>query len=127
MSRRSPKTELLPQQGRGGLLQRLAGGSSPIALTLPATVGMLIFFVAPLVTFAVYSFLIAGLFSVSGPATLANYHDAIHSPINRTLAPDSVIIGRLAAAVSVAVGLPIAYWLRYAAGRMRTLVLFLIT
>jgi spermidine/putrescine transport system permease protein len=88
---------------------------------------MLIFFVAPLVTFAVYSFLTAGLFSVSGPATLANYHDAIHSPINGTLARNSLIVGLLAAGVSVAVGLPIAYWLRYAAGRLRVFVLFLIT
>lgn len=99
----------------------------PIALTAPAAVGMLIFFVAPLVTFAVYSFLTAGLFSVSGPATLANYRDAIHSPINGTLARNSLVIGLLSAGVSVAVGLPIAYWLRYAAGRFRLLVLFLIT
>jgi spermidine/putrescine transport system permease protein len=82
----------------------------PLALTLPAALGMLVFFVAPLGAFAVYSFLTAGLFRVSG-----------------TLALNSFVVGVLAAAVTVAVSLPIAYWLRYAAGRWQLLVLFLIT
>jgi spermidine/putrescine transport system permease protein len=99
----------------------------PLALTLPAALGMLVFFVAPLGAFAVYSFLTAGLFRVSGPLTLDAYRGALSSPLNGTLALNSFVVGVLAAAVTVAVSLPIAYWLRYAAGRWQLLVLFLIT
>jgi spermidine/putrescine transport system permease protein len=99
----------------------------PLSLTAPATLGMLVFFVAPLVTFAVYSFLTAGLFSVSGPLTLANYTDAIRAPASGRLAVNSFVVGILAASVSLAVALPIAYWLRYHAGSLRVFVLFLIT
>jgi spermidine/putrescine transport system permease protein len=99
----------------------------PLALTLPAALGMLVFFVAPLGAFAVYSFLTAGLFRVSGPLTLYAYREALSSPLNGTLALNSFVVGMLAAAVTVAVSLPIAYWLRYAAGRWQLLVLFLIT
>ena len=35
--------------------------AGPVALSLPAVVGLLVLFVAPLVTFFVYSFLTAGL------------------------------------------------------------------
>jgi spermidine/putrescine transport system permease protein len=99
----------------------------PLSLTAPATLGMLVFFVAPLVTFAVYSFLTAGLFSVSGPLTLANYTDAIRAPASGRLAVNSFVVGILAASVSLAVALPIAYWLRYHARSLRVFVLFLIT
>jgi spermidine/putrescine transport system permease protein len=99
----------------------------PLALTLPAVLGMVVFFGAPLVAFAVYSFLTAGIFTVSGPLTLENYRTALDSPVVGRLAMNSFVIGILAAAVSVAVALPIAFWLRYAAGRWRVFVLFLIT
>jgi spermidine/putrescine transport system permease protein len=99
----------------------------PLSLTAPATLGMLVFFVAPLVTFVVYSFLTAGLFSVSGPLTLANYTDAVRAPASGRLAVNSFVVGILAASVSLAVALPIAYWLRYHARSLRVFVLFLIT
>jgi spermidine/putrescine transport system permease protein len=99
----------------------------PLALTLPAALGMLVFFVAPLGAFAVYSFLTAGLFRVSGPLTLDAYREALSSPLNGTLALNSFVVGVGAAPGTVAVSLPIAYWLRYAAGRWQLLVLFLIT
>jgi spermidine/putrescine transport system permease protein len=96
-------------------------------LTVPAVLGLLLFFVAPLGAFALYSFLTAGLYSVSGPLTLDAYRGAISSEVNGTLALNSFVVGIAAAAVTIAVGLPIAYWLRYAAGRWQVLVLFLIT
>jgi spermidine/putrescine transport system permease protein len=99
----------------------------PLALSVPAAVGMLVFFAAPLVTFVVYSFLTTGLFSVSGPLTLASYRTAVSSGVTGTFALNSFEVGILAAAVTVAVSLPIAYWLRYAAGRWRMFVLFAIT
>jgi spermidine/putrescine transport system permease protein len=99
----------------------------PLALTLPALAGMLVFFAAPLVSFALYSFLTGGLFTVSGPITLQNYRDAVGSDLNAILAKNSALVGLLTAVVTIALGLPIAYWLRYAAGRWRVFVLFLIT
>jgi ABC-type spermidine/putrescine transport system permease subunit I len=111
---------------------RLAGrgrrvGIGPLALTLPALLGLLFFFAAPLIAFAVYSFLTAGLYSVSGPLTLEGYREAVSSDINGTLAVNSFVVGVCAAAATLALGLPIAYWLRYAAGRWQVFVLFLIT
>jgi spermidine/putrescine transport system permease protein len=99
----------------------------PFALTLPATLGLLLFFVAPLGAFLVYSFLTAGLFSVSAPLTLENYREAVSTGVNGTLAMNSFVVGLCAGGVTLALSLPIAYWLRYAAGRWQTLVLFLIT
>lgn len=99
----------------------------PIGLTLPGALGLLLFFLAPLAAFVLYSFLTAGLFSVSGPLTLDAYRRAISSGVNGTLAVNSFVVGISAATVTLAVSLPIAYWLRYAAGRWQNLVLFLIT
>jgi spermidine/putrescine transport system permease protein len=99
----------------------------PLGLTLPAVLGLLLFFLAPLAAFVLYSFLTAGLFSVSGPLTLDAYRQAVASAVNGTLAVNSFVVGICAASVTLLVSLPIAYWLRYAAGRWQTLVLFLIT
>jgi spermidine/putrescine transport system permease protein len=104
---------------------RLRAG--PLALTVPALAGMLLFFVAPFAVFVVYSFLQGRLFEVSGPLGLGNYEEVVDSGLNGVLARNSALIGFLSAAVSVLVALPIAYWLRYAAGRWRVFVLFLIT
>ena len=88
---------------------------------------MLVLFVTPLTVFAVYSFLHGAFFQVSGPLTLENYREALSSHLTRVLAKNSLVVGLLSATVTLLVALPIAYWLRYAAGRWRTLVLFLIT
>jgi spermidine/putrescine transport system permease protein len=110
---------------RGWRLRELRIG--PVALTVPAALGLLVFFLAPLVAFFVYSFLTAGLFSVSGPFTLDGYREAVTTPVNGTLAVNSFVVGISTAAVTVLVSIPVAYWLRYLAGRWQTLVLFLIT
>jgi spermidine/putrescine transport system permease protein len=98
----------------------------PLALTAPAAAGLLVFFVAPLVAFGAYSFLTGSLYEVKAPLTLENYKEVVETDANRTLARNSLVVGLLAAAFSVLIALPIAYWLRYAAGRWRALVLFLI-
>jgi spermidine/putrescine transport system permease protein len=99
----------------------------PLALTLPAALGFLLFLAAPLAAFFVYSFLTPGLFSVSGPLTLDSYRDAVTSSLNRILARNSLVVGLLSASVTVAWALPVAYWLRYRAGRWALPILFLIT
>lgn len=98
----------------------------PLALTAPATLLLVAFLIAPLAAFAVYSVLTGSLYDVSGPLTLANYKEVVNDPLNRELARNSLVVGVLAAVVSVAVALPIAYWLRYTTSRLKTVALFLI-
>jgi spermidine/putrescine transport system permease protein len=98
----------------------------PLVLTAPATAGLLVFFIAPLAAFAVYSFLTSSLYDVQGPLTLDNYKTVFETDVNRRLARNSLMVGALAAFFSVLVALPMAYWLRYSAGRWRGIVLFLI-
>lgn len=97
------------------------------ALTAPSVLAMLIFFVAPLGTFLLYSFLTAKLYEVSAPLTVEAYRDAFTTDVNGRLAVNSLVVAICAALATVALGLPIAYWLRFAAGRWQVLVLFLIT
>jgi spermidine/putrescine transport system permease protein len=106
---------------------RERGHAAPLFATLPAVAWMLAFFALPLLVFAVYSFLTNVFYDVALPANLDAYRSALTSPLNRTLAWNSVTVGLTTAAVTVAVGLPVAYWLRFAAGRSRIAVLFLIT
>jgi spermidine/putrescine transport system permease protein len=94
---------------------------------LPAAIGLILFFAAPLGTFFLYSFLSNSLYEVSRPWTLGAYSDALTTEVNRTLGVNSLVVGLAAAAGTVVIGLPIAYWLRFAAGRWQVLVLFLIT
>lgn len=101
----------------------------PIALTLPAVAGIALLFLAPFATFVVYSFLTAGYlpFQADLPLTLDAYEKLVTSDVNRKLAANSAWTGLLAAGATVVIALPVAYWLRYAAGSKRNLVLFLIT
>ena len=99
----------------------------PAALTIPAALWMIVFFAAPLLLFFVYSILTARLYAVSGPLTLDAYRGALTTNVNATLALNSLVVGISVAATTVVVGLPIAYWLRFAAGRLEMVVLFLIT
>jgi spermidine/putrescine transport system permease protein len=99
----------------------------PIALAVPAAVGFAILLVAPIAVFIAYSLLTARLFSVTTPFTLDAYGRALGYGLNGTLALNSIVIGLLGAATSVALALPVAYWLRYAAGRWQMPFLFIIT
>src|SRR5262245_59848516 len=99
----------------------------PIALAVPAAVGFAILLVAPIAVFIAYSLLTPRLFSVATPFTLDAYGRALGYGLNATLALNSAVIGLLGAAASVALALPVAYWLRYAAGRWQMPFLFIIT
>ena len=94
---------------------------------MPAALGLLLFFAAPLGTFFLYSFLSNSLYEVARPFTFDAYHDALTTDVNRTLAMNSLVVGLCAAGATVVIGLPVAYWLRFTAGRLQVLVLFLIT
>src|SRR5829696_2800406 len=103
------------------------GRAVPLLAAVPAVLWMVAFFVLPLVVFAFYSFLTNAFYDVAFPLTTDAYEAAITSPLNRTLAWNSVSVGVTTAVVTVAIGLPVAYWLRFVAGRSRVAVLFLIT
>ena len=107
--------------------QRLPLG--PLALALPAIIGIALLFVAPFVTFVVYSVLTAGVlpFQADAPITLDAYGHFLNSGVNHNLARNSAWTGLFAAVTTVAISLPVAFWLRYAAGSHRNLVLLLIT
>ncbi len=111
----------------GAPIEKRRARLGPGALTLPAVLGLLLFFAAPLGTFFLYSFLTNSLYEVSRPLTLEGYSSALSSQVNRTLAVNSLVVGLCSGAATVIIGLPIAYWLRFAAGRWQVLVLFLIT
>lgn len=97
-----------------------------LSLAAPAVGYMILLLVIPVVTLLAYSVLTAGFFSVSGPLTLDNYKDALESDLTWTLGSNSMIVGLLVASISVAISIPVAYWLRYHAGRWQLLVMFLI-
>jgi spermidine/putrescine transport system permease protein len=103
-------------------------GLGPLALTAPAAAGMLLFAAAPIVTFVIYSVISGALytFAASTPFTLENYTDVLSSSANRSLAANSAIVGGLAGGICVTLGIPVAYWLRYQAGRWELPVLFLV-
>jgi spermidine/putrescine transport system permease protein len=100
----------------------------PFALTAPAALGLLLFFAAPVAVFFVYSFLTGAVFSFTaeGPATIGNYVDVFEAPSTKDLLGNSAIVGLLVATFCLAIGTPVAYWIRYHAGRYQNLVLLLV-
>jgi spermidine/putrescine transport system permease protein len=100
-----------------------------LVLALPASAGILLFFCAPFITFALYSFLTSRVYSfgAAAPLTLENYTRIFQSSVNGQLALNSLVVGLAAAVVTTCLAIPVAYWLRYAAGRLQLPVLFLIT
>jgi spermidine/putrescine transport system permease protein len=103
------------------------GSGWGLALLAPGVAGVACLLIVPFIIFVVYSFLSAELYDVSGPVTLDNYRNALSSPLFRALARNSAVIGLATAAATVVVGLPIAFWIRFAAGRWQTPALFLFT
>ena len=87
---------------------------------------MLAFFFAPMIIMVVYSFLTGELFQVGRPATISNYESALTLEVNRTMAFNSIFIGTIVATITVLVGLPVAYWLHFSAGRWATPVISLV-
>jgi spermidine/putrescine transport system permease protein len=116
----SAQAEVLPSARARGL--RLG----TLSLSLPAVAALVLLFVVPLGFFAFYSILTAGLYTATEPLTLDNYREALTSSLNHTLAINSLTVGLATAAITVTVGLAVAYWLRFCAGRWQSLVLFLV-
>lgn len=99
-----------------------------LLLALPAAAAIALLFVTPIVVFAVYSFLSGSVYGFSAhlPFTFANYRAVVSDPTIGRLATNSVIVGFAVAGVSLAIGLPTAFWLRYCAGRFQQALIFLL-
>ena len=99
-----------------------------MTLAVPAALGLLLFFAAPVAIFLVYSFLTGVVFSFSAepPLTFENYVDVFQAPSTKDLLGNSAIVGLLVATACLAIGFPVAYWIRYHAGRFQNLVLLLV-
>jgi spermidine/putrescine transport system permease protein len=94
---------------------------------LPLLLVAVTFVIVPLALFFIYSFMTAALFSVALPLTFDAYEAAVTSGLNRSLAWNSIAIGLMTAVVTTTIGLAVAYWLRYRAGRLQLPVLFLVS
>lgn len=94
-------------------------------MTLPAMLGLLVFFVIPVLSLLGYSFMTAGRFSVHLPLTLENFRAALTSSASLRLAGNSLIVGGAVATLCVLIGLPVAAYIRYRAGRWEYPVLLL--
>jgi spermidine/putrescine transport system permease protein len=120
-----PRADDRPAAAGGGRGPRRLG---PLLLTAPATLGLLLFFAAPFLTFVVYSVLTGAVYSftVGAPLTFDNYADAVGTARNWPLIRNAGIIGLATGIVTIAVAVPVAYWLRYSAGAWQLPVLFAI-
>jgi spermidine/putrescine transport system permease protein len=118
-----------PASRSGALRRRRTRRLGPVALTAPATLGLLLFFAAPFVTFAVYSVLTGTVYSfrVGGPVTAENYVDVFTTAANWPLFRNALVIGAATGTVTLAVAIPVAYWMRYCAGAWQLPVLFAVT
>jgi spermidine/putrescine transport system permease protein len=95
-------------------------------LAFPAALAFVVFFAVPLGMLLVFSFLTPDFFSVHLPFTLEAYRDALSNESNRELAVNSLIVGGVVGVVCALLALPIAFWVRYIAGRAQLPILFLI-
>lgn len=109
------KSDLAARASRASLL-----------VATPPALAMLFFLIAPITVVVVYSFLTGELFDVGRPATIDNYGSALSLEVNRTMVWNSIVTGVVTASVTVGLGLPIAYWLQFSAGRWATPVVSLV-
>jgi spermidine/putrescine transport system permease protein len=100
----------------------------PIALTAPAAFVLALCFAAPVAVFFVYSFLTGAPFSFSAeaPFTVSNYVEVVEASSTGSLLVNSATVGLLVAVSCLVIGMPVAYWIRYHAGRLQQLVLALV-
>lgn len=95
-------------------------------LAVPAVAALLVLFVTPLVIFTVYAFFEGSFYSVTPGFTLDNFSEAVTSSLFRDLTVNAVVMGFATAGTCVVVGLPLAFLIRFRAGRLEYPLLFLV-
>jgi spermidine/putrescine transport system permease protein len=96
-------------------------------LATPPAAYMALFFVAPALLLLVMSFWSAKAFQITPDATLANYVRALSSAAFQKVTWNAVWIGLAASAVTLALGLPLAYYLTFVRRSRAIYYLVLIT
>lgn len=95
-------------------------------LSVPAIAMLLLLFLAPVAVFAAYSFLAGGTYQVTDSVTLANYQEAFGDSSTWRLTLNALFIGTTTSLVCLLTGVPLAYVIRYKAGRFEYVLLFLV-
>jgi spermidine/putrescine transport system permease protein len=116
--------ETTPTAGPRASVRRPAWRSWMLAV--PAVLALLALFVAPLLIFTVYAFFDGAYYEVTSTLTLQNFSDTLGSSAARELALNAMIMGLSTAALCVVIGLPLAFLIRFRAGRLEYPVLFLV-
>lgn len=98
----------------------------PRLLALPAVLALVVLLLAPLGIFTLYAFFSGGYYQIDYTLTFANFSEAVTDPVARELALASLLVGVLTGLISLAIGVPLAYVIRYHAGRWEYPLLFLV-
>lgn len=107
--------------------QEIAGHTRlGVLLSTPAVLVLFVLFVAPVVIFLVFSFLQGGTYQVTGTPTLENYREALGDSSTWRLTFNALITGLLTGVLCLVMGLPLAYVIRFKAGRFEYVLLFLV-
>lgn len=94
--------------------------------TLPPLAFLIVFFFLPLVVLLLYSFWRMDAGVLRQQFTLANYLDVFREPVYVPLLIKSVVIGIGAMLATLAIGYPLAYFIRFHGGRHRNALLMLV-
>ena len=98
-----------------------------LVLISPVLVYALILLAAPLLLVLTFSFWTQNYLDIDRTLTLANYREALGTPIYQTLMLRSITISLVVTVVTVALAFPIAYFLSFHVKKRKALWLFLIT
>ena len=96
------------------------GAGSPWILLAPGVLAIALTFVAPLLLFGAYAFARGGLFTVTWDFTLDNFATVLTDPFVGVLIVRSLVTGFVVASICLVVALPLAFFLRFRAGRLET-------
>jgi spermidine/putrescine transport system permease protein len=98
----------------------------PAVLALPAVAVLAVAFVAPFVLLGLYSFYTSDLFGFVRELTLDNYAALRDDALFWELIVNSLVIGTAVGVACVVIGTPLAYIIRYRAGRLEYPLLLLL-
>ena len=96
-------------------------------LAAPAAFYMIAFFLVPTAILLVYSFWTAASYRITPDFVLANYVDALTSPLFWRVTSNAILIGLVTAAATLILAIPVAYYLTYVSRSQAILYLILIT
>jgi spermidine/putrescine transport system permease protein len=95
-------------------------------LAVPAVLALLVLFVIPLAVFTIYAFFEGAFYEVTSTFTLQNFSEALSSPAARDLTVNAVVMGLTTALACLLIGLPLAFLIRFRAGRLEYPLLFVV-